>query len=288
MRELDELKKIINDRKFFGDNTFYQYGRTYHHTNENLREYMPNLHNKKVLTVSSSGDHLLNALASGAIHIDTFDLNSFSPLIQSLKLYAIRYLDANDSYEFLNTFDRNIYYKFNSFLPSNEKKFFDFFFKYPDFDELAFKFFYHQNIDNIQNNKYFDISILKYIRANIKKLINNHLNINIYYLPCYIKDKYDAIFLSNISQYINNVDRFLTLIYHLRNFLNDDGCIYYAYLYDREIHDVLSAIKSINNSFLNNFDIKKHNEIIKNTESIVVNSAENPGRSKDSVLVIRK
>lgn len=282
---LNEIVKIFNDKSSNDD--FGCFGKLYHHTNENLKAYIPDLRSKSVLTVSSSGDHLLNILSRGCLNIDTFDINKFSPLYQNLKLCSIKFLPSFESYEFLNSLMPDLYYKFNCFLPKCEKSFFNYVFNY-DIDEIAFKLFYLQKIDNIINNNYFDMSVLKYLKHNIRKLNNTHYCCDIYRLPLFLTHKYDYMFFSNISQYVKNVDDFIYLICYLKFFLNDGGCIYYAYLYEKEVLNSLDGIKSINDNFFNKFDFYKHKDFVSSTDFLSFSSAEYPNTKKDSVLFLKK
>lgn len=51
-------------------------------TNENMYLYdNEDLKDKKVLTVTSSGDHALNAILNGAKNIDSFDINLYSKYV---------------------------------------------------------------------------------------------------------------------------------------------------------------------------------------------------------------
>ena len=287
MEEIIEMRKIFNCEKDYSNSDFGSYGKLYHHTNENLKAYIPDMEGKSVLTVSSSGDHLLNIIVNGTFKIDTFDINKFSPLFQNLKLTSIRNLSCMDSYNFLNSLSSDLYHKFNGLLPNKERKLFNFVYTH-DIDEIAYKLFYLQKINNFINNNYFDLDVLKFLKKNLKYLDNNHFCTNVYGLLNHIDKKYDYIFLSNISQNVKNVDDFLHLIMSLRLHLNDNGAIYYAYLYEKETDDVIEGIKSINNSFNEKFECENYRDIIDNTEVLSFNSAEFPDTNKDSVLILRK
>ena len=227
MEELEEVKKRFKSRSksFQIDNNFEPYSKLYPHTNENLKDYIPDLTNKKVLTVSASGDQLLNIIGSGATKIDTFDINKYSPLYQNLKLSAARYLEYEFAKEFLSRLNKKIYYMFNFNMPSKDREFFDYLFRYYDEDVIYEKLFELESKYYKLNNNYFDVYKFHYIKRNIRKIEHNHYSVNIYQLPNYLQDKYDYIFLSNISEYALNVDRFLRFITYLKYFLNDNGKI---------------------------------------------------------------
>ena len=285
MEEINKLRELFNSKDY--SNEFGSYGKLYHNTNENLKAYIPDTYNKRVLTVSSSGDYLLNIMSKGCFRIDTFDINKFSPLFQTLKLCSIRNLSCDDSYEFLNSLSPELYFKFNSFLPKKERNFFNYVFD-GDVDFHFYKMFYIQSINNIINNNYFDLDVLKFLKNNLRRLENNHFCTNIYGLSNYINENYDYIFLSNISQYVENIDDFLHFIGYLRFHLNRNGCIYFAYLYEKEVTDAVQGIKNINDNFYSKFDCAKYYDLIDNTDVMSFNSAEYPDTSKDSVLILRK
>lgn len=69
---------------------FYNCGTLYDWTNENFKLY-PNvdLTGKKVLTVTGSGDHVLNCVLKGATKIDAFDINVFAKYYSALKCAMI-------------------------------------------------------------------------------------------------------------------------------------------------------------------------------------------------------
>lgn len=286
MDDLEELKKIFKSKKRITDN-FGEYGKIYHHTNENLKSYIPDLHDKSVLTVSSSGDHLLNMMCKGSFNIDTFDINRFSPLYQNLKLYSIRFLNEDDSFLFLNGLDNNLYFKFNDFLPKNEKSFFDYVFQH-DLDEISYKLFYLQKIDNFLNNCYFDLITLRYLKFGMRKLVNTHYYSSLYQLFGFLNKKYDYIFLSNISQYQTDCNKFFGFLNYLKYFLTEEGKIYYAYLYEKEVLDSYDGIRSINDIFYKDINYNSYRSIIDKTDFLSFNSAEYPDTNKDSVLILRK
>lgn len=288
MEEIEQLKKRLDSNKYFFkvDRNYNQYSRTYYNTNENLRGYVRSLTGKKVLTVSSSGDQLLNILGCGSIEVDTFDINKYSPLIQNLKLYSIKYLDNISSINFLDRLDKNMYLKFNAFIPDNEKQFFDCLFQY-EIKDIYDKLFYYSLDNNKSNNNYFKLKTLNFIRKNIDRVKHSHYNCDIYDLYTFLDKKYDAIYLSNISHYARDIDKFLNYLNYLRQYLNDDGKIYYGYLYEKYIYEPMRAIKNINSNFDVKFDKYKYRDILNHTEVLNIPCAEHRNK-KDSVLVLRK
>ena len=294
MNELEEIKKKFkvfkkkSNLKLLKQN-FTKYGDVYAHTNENLKEYIPNLSSKKVLTVSASGDQILNIIGKGSLDIDTFDINAFSPLVQNLKLYAVRYLPCEDSIKFLDKFDKNIYFKFNNNLPNEEREIFNFMYKNYSLEDIAYYFFYPQFTDNFHNNNYFDKRVLKHIKLTLKYLNHKHYECQIYQLVNFLTSKYDCMFFSNISHYSKNPTMFLNYIAYLyEHYLNDNGSIYYGYIYNEKIDDEVFAIKRIGKLYETLISSTINKKILNNTELIHVDSADFPGQAKDTILVLRK
>lgn len=287
LKELEEIKKRMECSHYSShyDDNFNNYSRTYSSTNENLSEYIMDIEDKTVLTVSSSGDHLLNMVGRGCKRVDTFDINCYSPFIQNLKIYAIKYLPKNLALKFLDKINNEIYFKFNQYLPKKEKDFFDYLFSNYNADYICYKLFYF-SLKNNDNNNFFDSSTFDYIKKRLDEVKHNHYHVSLYQLSNYLNTLYDSIYLSNISYYVKNIDSFLNYINYLKNYLNSSGKIYYAYLYEAQFEDVKDAISNINLEFKKNFDAKNYKSIVANTEIVTVKSNSYDNK-KDSILVLR-
>lgn len=281
------MKKRLECRKILArqDSSFSEYSRTYYNTNENLAEYITDLKDKDVLTVSSSGNQLINMIGRGAKRVDTFDINRYSPLFQNLRLYSIKYLSRDLALSFLSNINSRLYFKFNMYLPDKEKEFFDYLFTNYDDDYVCSRLFYF-SLNNIKNNNYYDPKILDYIKQRLTQVEHEHFSVSLYQLTNYLSTLYDSIYLSNISFYCTNVDKFLNYINYLRYYLNPNGKIYYAYLYEISETNVEEAIKKISPLFSDAFDSNKFSDIISNTELINIRSAYD-SEKKDTVLVLR-
>ena len=70
----------------------------YPFTSENIAGYMRdlNLTGKKVITVTGSTDHILNAILQGATEITTFDINPLTKPYMDLKISALKNLSYED------------------------------------------------------------------------------------------------------------------------------------------------------------------------------------------------
>ena len=70
----------------------------YPFTSENIAGYMEDLDltDKKIITVTASSDHILNAIAQGATDITTFDINPETRYYMELKLEGVQQLEYED------------------------------------------------------------------------------------------------------------------------------------------------------------------------------------------------
>lgn len=213
-------------------------------TTENIAGYMNDLdlHNKKVITVTGSGDHVINAVLKGARKITTFDVNPLTKYYLDLKLAAIKDLSLDEFKELL------LYENKNSFAYEVIKKL--------DMNKESKKFW----LDSLErfnqsglllrksalfNTKYFDAS--RKIKENLYlneenyTIVKDNLkDVDIEFIEKNIKDlelneEYDYMFLSNISDYLkdiykeNYLDKYQELISKFKAKVKN---IYFAYVYD--------------------------------------------------------
>lgn len=216
----------------------------YPFTTENIAGYMGdlNLKGKKIITVTGSGDHVINAISRGATDITTFDINPLTKYYLDLKLATIK----NFSYHnYLYTFlyrgiDLNSKQISKFDMPDDSKNFW--LEKLSIFNDSWFALRKSPSIFNVelidpnlvsQCNLYFD----EYIYDEIKKKLNK---VNISFIQTDLKElslknQYDYMFLSNIFDYAdlmyknNHVKNYCYLIQEFSKYVNQ---IYFAYLYD--------------------------------------------------------
>lgn len=294
-KELDELQKMMNsndeDRL-----KFREYSQVFNRTNENLKYYIKDLKNKRILCVSSSGDHLLNSLYAGADEIDTFDINRFSALYQELTIYAIKYLRPIEAYSFLMVFLPNMYWKFNNKLPPHLKEFFDYLFTNYDYLTIHDKFLNCELYSDIANNNYATLERIPILKERLKSLVHKHYVCDIYTIISTIKEKYDVIYLSNILEYQKNFDIYFDTIRTLiANNLNEGGELYYNYIWGlSEDDNIRCCYRRKRNDYITYEEIQKYKDIIDSTERIVIPSVQSNHRNEngfllpDTVLKIRK
>ena len=258
-------------------------------TTENIAGYMDELDltNKKVITVTGSSDHLINAILKGCIDITTFDINPLVKYYLDLKLSAIKALPFKEFLDFL--------------LYDTEKSFDYETIKRLDMDKDS-RDFWLDELNKYDNNglkmKHSGLFILKYFDYENKIDCNLYLNetnydiikerlkqVRIVFLKTnlrdlVIKENYDYMFLSNISDYLdifyedNYLVNYKNLIFH---FLKKVNVIYFSYVYDVNSKEKRSVIDNI-------LDVKKiFGDIkIKRFKSALINVNEN---TEDAVLI---
>lgn len=192
----------------------------YPFTTENIAGYMHNLDltDKRIITVSASGDHALNAILKGCKDITCFDVNNQTKYYMQDKIQAILDLSYEDFIRYV--------------LMDN---------KFKDKYDLEFKYF------NPESKKKCNMYLSKENYQRLKELIKD---VSIRYIDSNITDlkideHYDYMFLSNIADYLSYIykDNILERYYELlMNYLEYIDYIYMAYLYDINSQDKRSRI----------------------------------------------
>lgn len=233
----------------------------YPFTTENIAGYMEklNLSDKKIITVTGSGDHVINALVQGTRDITTFDVNPISEYYLDLKLSAIKSLEYKDFLKFLLYIgDRSLDYDIFKKLELNDKSYEFFEKKYYEvgYDGEALrrsplfinKYF---NVESkIEENLYLDLKNYNYVKGLIDCCDIRFINSNLVDLK--LMEKYDYMFLSNIADYLNLMfdGDYLENYYSLLGRFDVDN-IYFAYLYDfykksyRSVIDNLGEVEKV-------------------------------------------
>lgn len=244
--DIDKLLGFLNgismDTELFSNITnFSNIDAVYRWTNEALRLYpQNNLENKKVLAITSSGDHALDAVLNGALDIDCLDINEFSKYVSSLKIAMIKaydYKNFKEKYElFTNVHKEGLssYMKIlddiSIYLMSDERRFWFIYGKWLEKNHLIhYGQYLFRNDKNcfIENNRYYDKNNYNILKERLDGVsikyhdgdiidVTNILNGNMY----------DAVYLSNIIARINT---YLDIEFLMKNMLeitNKEGLIY--------------------------------------------------------------
>lgn len=262
----------------------------YPFTTENIAGYMQDLDltEKKIITVTGSGDHVINAIARGARKIVTFDVNPLCKYYLDLKIEAIKNLSYEDFLKFLLFIDKEslnyeVFKKLNLSDESFnffERKFFEFSYNGENLRKSSlFNNKYFRAESKIKENVYLDsgvyIEVQKYLVESSIKFICSDLR------DLKINERFDYMFLSNIADYLNlmfdgnYLEKYFCLV---DNFLVDN--IYFAYIYDFYKKDYRSVI--------DNFDELRR--VFGNVSWEVFSTAlEGVGSNvEDAVFILRK
>lgn len=261
-------------------------------TSENIAGYMKDLDltGKKVITVTGSTDHILNAILQGATEITTFDINPLTKPYMDLKISALKNLSYEDFIKlFLFESNMNLDYSIISSLDmSDESKMF--------WLEQLSKF--NNNGIELRNSSLFNT---KYFNPNSKLLQNLYLerskynllkqqikDVNITFINASLKDlrvaeHFDYMFLSNISDYLSLMYSCDTLKKYrdlLIEFQKRIDIIYFAYLYDIGNSNPRTEIDNLN----------KVKEIFLNFQQVNFKSAleGSPQEKQDGVLILKR
>ena len=193
-------------------NRFESIDTAYLFTNENINGYMPSLEGQNVLAVGSCGDHYFNARLNGASKVDLFDINYLSKFIICLKKAGFEHLDYDTFciffglYNIYNIFDYDIFNKFSKYLDDETSTYWKHIYEiaknrgYSIYESELISKFHHQAEEIMKSNRYFAES--EFLR--LKKLLSETSEIKFFHtdindLPYLIREKYDSMFLSNIS-----------------------------------------------------------------------------------------
>lgn len=264
----------------------------YPFTSENIAGYMKDLDltDKKVITVTGSTDHILNAVLQGATEITTFDINPLTKPYMDLKISALKNLSYEDFIKLL-LFESNMildYRIISSLDMYDESKIF--------WLEQLSKF--NNNGNELRNSSLFNLKYFNpysklwqnlYLEKNRYNLLKQQLKdakitfINTSLKDLKIDENFDYMFLSNISDYLNlmyNSDALRKYRDLLNEFQERVNTIYFAYLYDIGNSNPRTEID----------DLRKVKEIFFNFQQVEFKSAlEGSSQDKkDGVLILKR
>jgi len=293
-------QKQVENEKFaeigYLSEEFDEKSKIYAHTNEKLNSLVEDIGAaESVLTVASSGDHLLNLLVKGIYNIDTFDINSLTKYYIDLRLSGIKYIDDLSSlYFFLLGIYKHGYEECKNGLDYKTYIFWDRIFKRYTMDEIKTKLFrpYDDPIAAMDYNNYLDMDALKILKNNVLKLKNNHYSTHLFNLFSFIKDKkYDAIILSNIFDYVDTT-KFFRFIRLLKENLNPEGKLYYSYQYavtdEANVRDLI--LRKDFKLSPEEDDLGEFDDLIEETKIVTLknNHLRSFSEFDDAVLVLKK
>mgnify|MGYP004559146115 CR=1 FL=1 len=274
------------------ENVMERFNSIYPFTSENIAGYMKELDltDKKVITVTGSTDHILNAVLQGATEITTFDINPLTKPYMDLKISAVKNLSYEDFVSFL-LFEDKMNLNYNTILNldmPNESKIFwiEHLAKFNNNgielkNSSLFVTKYFNPYSKLYQNLYLSKNKYNLLKQRIKetniKFINASLN------DLRLDEDFDYMFLSNISDYLNLMYRSDELKKYrdlLKKFQNRVNTIYFAYLYDIGTSNPRTEID----------DLRKVKKIFSNFRRVEFKSALEGSihDKKDGVLILER
>ncbi|MCI8460027.1 MAG: DUF3419 family protein [Bacilli bacterium] len=262
----------------------------YPFTTENIAGYMKklDLENKKVITVTASGDHILNLVVKGCKYITAYDINPLAQKYAELKLAGMRQLDYKDFLKvFLYETSDTLKYEIIKSLELEQE--------ISDYwitelkrhnnnglelrKSILFNTKYFNPASKIKQNLYLDEENYQKTREKLSSININYINTDIKDLK--LSSSYDYMFLSNISDYLNQMftNNYLEKYANLLNQFSVEN-IYFAYLYDiynktpRSIIDNISEVKKV----FRNMQIEQFDTALENANE----------DAHDAVLILKK
>ncbi|MFA6860338.1 MAG: DUF3419 family protein [Clostridia bacterium] len=252
---------------------------------------------KKVLTVASSGDHVINAIFKGAKSVVAFDIHKEALFYTELKLLALQNFDLNTFLEFFMidsklALDYKLFSEIKNKMSSDAREFWKQEYKKNNNDgfKLRNSEIFNNTYDTIEKKLFYNpyLNPKNYLIAqkNVEDCSVVLMHIELIQLPRILtwNNKFDTILLSNISDYIEN---FISDKNCLEKFLKDcilplktkSNEIQIAYIYDinsaksrSDIDDKVKREKELNKiklyswqeiSFISAIDKEKQDSIIK-------------------------
>lgn len=270
---------------------FDKYSPIYTFTTENLDSYLNtlNIQDKSCLTVTSSGDQIINLALLGASKIDCFDTNRIAEYYTRLKLAALQELKyeefidyftnvhavcPNTKYIFLDNdecFSYSLYMKFYNFLDEKTRLFFDSIYSYFKYDNTSIvNTFYNVSDDRAKYNNTYLKNKENYYKARelTKKITDNGINystLDIFDITK-LSNKYDLVLLSNIYDYLGGKKDIYAkyVLDDVSNIVNPEGNILLHYQYgyrqrkDMSIRDNLAIyVNSDDTRYFNISEIRE-------------------------------
>lgn len=192
--------------------SFGNFDPSYLWTNEDMKLYpKENLKGKNILTITSSGDHALNAILNGATNIDSFDVNVFSKYVSALKIAMIKKYGYYDFFKRMKWIENVESLNFNS-----KENIIDSVRKYLSCDEYLFwstferlrtnnKVRFNDVINvygNLKLNAYVDIFEYNKLKRKLKCASVMYYDSDVINVAKNVSKKYDRVFLSNVLEYV--------------------------------------------------------------------------------------
>lgn len=289
----------------------YKFDKIYPFTTENISGYIDSfdLKDKKLLTVGSSGDQIINASLEGCRDITLIDVNPYAEYYYYLKIASLLKLNKEEFLKFLSytlkpyitlkekeeVFNKEEFKKIEETLKKLNYDAYQFWselyneFKGNNIRYMLFASDEYQNPIKIGCNRYlqseenYNEVRKSIIDTDIKFINENILNIG----KTDINDKFDSIWLSNIGTYLSH-ESIKKIPEIFSEYLTDYGKLLISYLY------ITNAIPDNKAQYKPIYKLSRTFEMLKefNPELISFTSINgikyNDDEVKDSILVYKK
>lgn len=235
-------KKLLTEEN--NSSLFSTFSKIYPMTTENIKGTYElfDLNDKDILTVTSSGDHILCAALKGAKRIDSFDVNYLTEYYYYLKKAVIEAYDLDKFKErFLYSLipDGEIketwYSEFRDNLDGKYQEFWDEIISFSNSNGIPLNklFLFIPNYNNLVN--YLDEENYNLLKETLPNIETKFIHSDLMHLNKNLDKKYDYMFFSNISDYagIMNVKDYAKT--KLMGHLNENGEIAFAYMYEADL-----------------------------------------------------
>lgn len=219
LEDIELAKNVIDGIIINHSLVFNNHSSVYRISNETISG--PNyfgrmLGRKKVLSVTGSGDQIINSILAGAEDIKSFDISTFPKYYIALKIAAIKALNedefidfiAGDSYINRYPFDKKYYDKIREYLDDDTRSFWDSIMNSYDQEKIYYsKLFSNFDLPKrriIRNNPYLQGDNFELVKKRI-----NDVNIELDEGNLFSMDmsKIDLVDLALLTNLINYIDR---------------------------------------------------------------------------------
>lgn len=244
--------------------TYYpQYGELFLFSNELLKESPAEiLTNKDILTITSSGDHIISNIFQGANDITAFDINIFAKYYASLKLAMIQVYDfdefcmlLNRLYQTSNALAINNWVICKILLDVKGKLTSDEVLFWESYVNTCNDFFDHQLVRslfmdvtkqyNMNNSLYSNKKYYRKLQKRLKDVNVNYVDSDLFELKKKVNKKFDYVYVGNLLICMGYREQLMAFEY-LYDLLNNDGVIY---TYGDIENEFLPTEFSIGNSY---------------------------------------
>lgn len=253
-------------KEFYHQNSFI-----YKVTNEMVNYYQDYLKDRnKILSITASGDQVLNSILEGSKYIDVCDISRFPNYFLKLKIAAILSLTREEYLNFFingtsydNEFSDLYFEKLKDNLSKEDRIFWNSLFNFFDGSEIYNSMLFSHEVFNLESvlekNKFLEENNYLKLRKQLEDVSINYMVGSIHDVVKTLKEPYDLVNLSSIIYYdeSRSVENYKKLLKAIP--LSDNGIIL-TYLYT--LRDELKNMFSENNYTFDEFNNSKEGVMV--------------------------